>query len=753
MALLLDVLFPPPLDGLRRRPATVVTDGEGQPLRLFLPPDGRWRLPSRLGELPEALVESVLACEDKRFAVHPGVDPLAILRATSGNLRAGRVVSGGSTIPMQLARMAAPSSRTLAAKAREARWALQLSHRWSKRRLLETYLNLAPYGGNVEGVGAAAYFYFGKRPADLSWGEIALLVALPRSPRAFDPTRDAAAATAARDRVLATLVERGLVTAELAEAARRQALPAARRSPPFRAPHFAEWVVRRVPGRARLETTLDARLQSVAERAVAARVAQLRPFGIGNAAAVVLDLETREVRAMVGSADYFDAARDGQVNGAAARRSPGSTLKPFLYALAFDQGRIVPASHLLDVPTDFAGYVAENYDGHYRGRVTAREALVTSLNAPAVRLLAETGLPAFHALLRRGGLSTLDRESSQYGLPLVLGAGEVTLVDLTNLYATLANGGWHRPLRFLKTDEDAGVAPEALFSEGAARMVAETLVDLARPDLPSAWDLARGSPTVAWKTGTSYGHRDAWAVGFSGRYAIGVWVGNFDGRPVKGVSGSEHAGPLLFDLFRAAGDGSTPQLLEAANRAETIEVCALSHDLPNPHCPTRTRVAYLPRVSRFSPCRMHRRVFVDAENGELLAGPCLGTRPHLARVLVVESPELVAFGRAQGQAVQSLPRLSVACGGRPSAEGPRIVSPSGRTAYRLRRDAPGEFQRIPLQGRAGPYAERLFWFEDGALVASAAPGETVFVDAKPGAHRLVLVDDLGQTDAVRYRVE
>ncbi len=769
----LDRLFPPPLATLSRPPARAILAADGEPLRFLLPADEKWRLPVTLDEVPEDFLAAFVASEDRRFYDHAGVDPVAVARAAWTNLRAGRVVSGASTIPMQLARMARPGPRTLGSKLTEALRALQLSRRLDKRRMLEIYLNVAPYGSNLEGIGAASWFYFGKRPAQLSLGEAALLVALPRSPNGYDPLRKPQAARRARDRVLAELGLRGVFPRQRVEEARLQPLPTARRAAPFAAPHASLLAVERFPGRARLRTTIDRGMQAVGERALSARVAELRSLGIGNAAAVVLETESRALRALVGSASFFEERFSGQVNGATARRSPGSTLKPFLYALAYDQGRIVPDSFLLDVPTDFAGYVAENYDGTYRGRVTARSALVTSLNAPAVRLLSDVGVPSFLGALRKGGLATLGRPAEHYGLPLVLGAGEVTLLDLVNLYATLAEGGAHRPVRLLEPEAGEGEAAEAtrsgepphgeaLFSRRAAELVTRTLVSLERPDLPSSWDLTRGTPAVAWKTGTSYGHRDAWAIGFSGRYAIGVWVGNFDGRPVLGISGSEHAGPLLFDLFRAleggnAGGGSRPALLVSPVHEDLLEVCAASHQLPGPACPARVRVPYLPGSTRLPACTMHRRVFLDRETGEILAGACLGSRPHESRVLAVEPPELVAFWRAQGRVVEPLPALAEACGGAPraaaGAEGPRIVSPDGATPYRLRRDAPLDFQRIALIARSGPYARTLYWYEDGELVASGAPGGSLFMAPRRGSHELVVVDDTGRSDAVRYRVE
>jgi penicillin-binding protein 1C len=743
----------------------VVTDRHGQPLRFFLPADQRWRLPVKLSELPPELPRALVASEDRRFYRHLGVDPFAVTRAAWSNVKSREVVSGASTISMQVARMAEPGPRTLASKIRESFRALQLERRYTKDEILELYLNLTPYGGNVEGVGAAAWFYFGKEPDQLSLGEIALLTALPRSPVRYDPTLHPAAARSARDRVLDQLAERGAFSRKELEEARRQSVPHLRHRPPFSAPHFTEMVTSQYPGEVRLRSTLDRGTQEIAEAQVARRIRELRDLGITEAAVVVIDNPTRSVRALVGSAGFREAVFQGQVNGAIARRSPGSTLKPFLYAMALDEGRILPDSYLLDIPTDFSGYVAENYDERYRGRITVRDALIQSLNACTVRLLSQVGLADFHKLLLKGGLSTLDRPVGSYGLPLILGAGEVRLLDLVNLYATLAQEGLHRPVRIIDTIEmtESPSSPESvrLFSHEAARAITGILTDVRRPDLPESWDLTRDVPGVAWKTGTSYGHRDAWAVGFSARTTIGVWVGNFNGRPRKGISGSQHAGPLLFDLFRALEPGGRAPLQPDGLRPEEIEVCALSHELPGPFCPARVRIPFLPGRSKLAACSLHKRVLVDRETGELLAGDCQRRRPHEFRLLTVYPPELVAWWRSQGTALettQGMPRLSAACTGIPDAEPPRIVSPDSATAYHLRRDSPPEFQRIPLVAQTSPGVRRLFWYQDGLLVATTETagtgiGNGRFLPPIRGEHRLVVTDDLGRSDGVTYRVE
>jgi len=736
-----DLIFPFPESRLHRPPAIVVYDRDGAPMRIILPPDGKVRIPIALDELPPELVRAVVASEDRWFWRHPGVNPIAVARAAWSNARHHRRVSGASTIPMQIARLVRPRRRTIFAKGIEAFRAVQLTAHHSKRELLEIYLNLAPYGGNVEGIGAASQVYFGKEPSRLSIGEVAFLTNLPRSPNRYDPLRDHAAATRARDRVLHELRDRGAFsTAEIA-AAMRQPLPRERRRAPFVAPHFCDYAVQQAPGRARVYTTLDPRLQRIAEQQVAARIAGLRAYGVEQTAVVVIDVETRDVLAMVGSASFFES----QVNGATARRSPGSTLKPFLYAKAFDDGLLVPESYVLDVPTDYAGYVPENYDGTYRGRVTVREALVQSLNAPAVHLLEQEHVDDFVALLKNGGLTTLDRDPNKYGLPLILGSGEVRLIDLTNLYATLAQNGVHKPVRIHSV-----LSPQSsvLFSRDATSLVTEILTELRRPDMPRAWQSAN-APSVAWKTGTSYGHRDAWSVGYSTRYAIGVWAGNFDGHGEKGLSGSEFAAPLLFDLFRAIDTTPVPRPLSPV---PSIEVCSLSRQLPTDYCKDRIRIPYLPGRTRLHACDMHRPLFVDKRTGERLAGDCVAAVSSKQIVAAVYPPELVAWWRAQNQPFDPLPPLSPRCTDVAAGPPPRIVSPSPATPYRLRRDAPAEFQEILLSAETSD-AAHLYWFEDGTLIASGEASRKMFLRPTRGVHRVVVVDDSGRSDGVRVKVE
>ncbi|MFG5118555.1 penicillin-binding protein 1C [Methylorubrum sp. POS3] len=543
----------PPLDltaaSLR---STVILDRKGQLLRPFATTDGRWRLPVTAGEVDPRFLAMLKAYEDHRFDTHPGIDPAATLRAAWQLLTAQRIVSGGSTLSMQVARLVEPrAERSLRAKLRQMIRAVELERRLGKAGVLDLYLALAPYGGPVEGLRAASLAYFGREPARLSFAESALLVALPQAPEARRPDRFAATARRARDRVLDIAAARGLLTPQEAHAAKAEPVPTARKRFPMLAAHAAEQAVAADPDARVQRLTLDARLQASLESLAAERATALGPAL--SAAILVVDNRSGHVLAHVGSAGYLDGTRAGAVDATAAVRSPGSALKPFIYALAFENGLAHPETLLDDRPARFAAsYAPENFDLGYRGTVTARVALQQSLNLPAVDLLETVGAARFVARLRGAGASILLPRDTAPGLPVALGGLGITLTDLARLYAGLARGGSVPSLRHRLDGPPSPAAPE--------RTVADPV---------SAWyvaDILRGAPPpenapagrLAFKTGTSYGYRDAWALGFDARVTVAVWVGRPDGASVPGLVGRSAAAPMLFDAFSRFGGEPEP---------------------------------------------------------------------------------------------------------------------------------------------------------------------------------------------------
>ena len=544
-ALVLDRLFPLALDRGAGR-AAVVLDSRGQPLRAFPAGDGRWRFAAGPADVDPRFLALLIAYEDSRFRFHPGVDPLALMRAVGQAVTAGRVVSGASTLTMQTARLLEARPRTLGSKLIEMGRALQLEWHHSKDEILGLYLTLAPYGGNLEGVRAASLFYFGKEPDRLTLGESALLVALPQSPERRRPDRHHEAARAARDEVLARAAAAGVITETEAREATEEVVPVTRRPAPFLAAHLAERLHGADPARDVIATSIDADLQARLEAMAARRVTQLE--AAANIAILVVANDGRRVVASVGSADYFDRGRNGPIDMTLAVRSPGSALKPFIYGLAFEDLVCHPETIVLDRPTHFGGYAPRNFDHAYRGEVKVAEALQLSLNIPAVAVLDLVGPRRFAGRLAQAGVSLrLPAPDAVPSLPIALGGVGVTLRDLVTLYAALADGGRALPLRD-RVDTPAGQAVK-LVSESAAWQVASILRDTPPPPHLLPGEATAAGRQIAYKTGTSYGFRDAWAIGFDHDYTIGVWVGRPDGSFSPGRMGRDAAAPLLFAAF------------------------------------------------------------------------------------------------------------------------------------------------------------------------------------------------------------
>ncbi|BBK33738.1 penicillin-binding protein 1C [Stella humosa] len=538
-----DRLLPPPLDR-ERQVSRMVLARDGEMLRAFTTPDGSWRLPAMPTDVDPLFLEMLLAYEDQRFRGHPGVDPLAVVRAAWQWVAAGEVVSGASTLTMQAARLLEPRPRTLRAKAAEALRALQLERRLDKDGILGLYLTLAPYGGNVEGVRAAARIYLGKEPTALRPAEAALLVALPQSPTRLRPDRFPEAARAARDKVLARMVERGVLDAAAAAEALEEPVPDRRFAMPFAAPHLAVALAGEAAAPRVIDTTIDLRLQREVE-ALAVREAA-RFDASQSMAAIVVDNRTRAVVAHVGSPDLFAPARDGAVDMTRRVRSPGSTLKPFIYALAFDELKLTPETLIDDRPTNFGGYAPSNFDHGFRGRVSAREALQLSLNVPAVAVLDRLGAERFAGRLAGLGVRLRTRDPHAVpSLPLALGGVGVTLTELAGLYAALAGDGSYVP-PYVRPGER--LPPVPFVGAQAAWSVTRILEEAPPPPGVAPAAIGQGR-LVAIKTGTSYGYRDAWAFGWDAGYTVGVWTGRPDGTPLPGRWGLATAAPVLMKIF------------------------------------------------------------------------------------------------------------------------------------------------------------------------------------------------------------
>lgn len=569
------------LPALEPQTSTLVVDRYGVLLRPFAIADGRWRLPATLADVDPGFVKTLIAYEDRRFREHRGVDVRALTRAAFQVVRHGRPVSGGSTITMQVARLIGRrSTRSLDGKLDQILMALALERALSKDEILELYLKLAPYGGNIEGIRAASLAYFGKEPRRLTPAEAALLVALPQAPEGRRPDRHPGRARAARDRVLARAEGAGILSDEDVAAARSEPAPKARRPFPMLAAHAAARLVAEAPGKARHRLTIDAGLQARLEALAAERARAIA--GAVSAAILVADHRSGEILASVGSSDLFDESRDGFIDMTRAVRSPGSTLKPLIYGLAFEQGVAHPETLIEDRPVDFAGYAPENFDREFHGTVSVRRALQLSLNVPAIQLLEAVGPARLVARMRRAGAAPLLPDLSPPGLAVGLGGVGVTLTDLVAIHTAIARGGTAVPLT-LEADRPLATGSAAEVLDGrAAWYVASILAGAAGPEGVSPG-------RIAFKTGTSYGYRDAWAIGFDGRHVIGIWVGRPDAAPVAGLVGVDAAAPILMDAF--ARLGVTAPLRPAPPGILEASAAGLPQPLRRFHSPNTARIA------------------------------------------------------------------------------------------------------------------------------------------------------------------
>lgn len=752
--------------------STPVLDRHGELLRLPLAEDQQYRLWVPLERLPPAMVQATVLYEDRAFWWHPGIDPGALARSAWQMARGGRR-QGGSTLTMQLARrLYGLDTRSLPGKLRQMAAALWLEARHGKREILEAYLNSAPYGGNIEGVGAASRVYFQHGADTLALPEALALAVIPQNPAERAPgPQGTPALEAARQRLWQAWRAAHPDESALRGDPTLPPLPLRGRGQlPFAAPHATDMLLQqlatlpaagdasRLDPDGALRTTLDLRMQRTLERVMADHLRARAPLGLRNASALLLDAQAMQVRAVVGSADYHDAAIEGQVNGTLAKRSPGSTLKPFIYALALDQGLLHPRTLLKDAPTAFGPFTPENFDGQFMGPVAAQDALTRSRNVPAVAVAARLGGPNLYQFLQRAGVSRL-RSESHYGLALVLGGGEVTMEELARLYAVLANGGELRPLAYTP---GAGAGPDArlrLLSPEAAFITLDMLRQTPRPDTG-----APAQPPIAWKTGTSWGFRDAWTAGVFGRHVLVVWVGSFDGASNPAYVGIEAAAPLflrMVDALRAQGldPGEAPAALPPDLRR--VEVCASTGAPPDPLCAARTTTWFIagksPLASRLAADTRQRAIWVDSRSGQPLCGADAARHPH-ARQVVVEQwgSDMQRLFRQAG-----LPRRQPAAGCADGATGavtdaadggaPLIVSPLRGVRYLL---DPRRPEPLALRAEGASGVRRLYWFADDSLIGQSAPGEVLnWRPPRPGRYPLRVVDDQGRADQRELLVE
>ena len=677
--------------------STVVESAEGELLGARIAADGQWRFPP-CDTVPSRFATSLIQFEDRHFRYHPGVNPFSLVRALRDNIRSGHVVSGGSTITMQVIRLSRQRERTVWQKMVEAVLATRLELRCSKRKILALYASHAPFGGNVVGLEAASWRYFGRPASELSWGESATLAVLPNSPSTLHLSRGREELLQKRNRLLKRLLDHKDIPLETYNAAIEEPLPDA----PLPLPSLASHYVERCPKGVRTRTGLSLPLQRAVEAAVNRRSDELAQEGIADMAAVVIDNASGAVVAYVGNSSP-ERERPGKlVDIASSPRSTGSILKPFLYEAALQEGTILPRTLLPDIPVNLSGFAPQNFDRQFYGAVPADEALARSLNVPSVFLLQQYGVPKFHSVLRQAGLSTITEVPEHYGLSLILGGAEARLDEITAAYSAFVRG-------------------ETPFPDPVARWYTlEALKEVNRPDQLD-WRLIRSVRKAAWKTGTSYGFRDAWAVGMTPAYTIGVWAGNAQGQGVPGLVGARTAGPVMFDILNLL-----PAMDEWFPEPDTpsgayADICTASGHLAGPECPSESMVIPAAGLDG-EPCHYH-------NSGEFVLPPAMEWyyRPN--------HPDYTGARKASGDAAV------------------QFIYPQSGAALSLPRLLSGKVEGVVFRAAHHKTDATLWWHLDNTYVGETTFRHEMLLAPAPGRHTLTVVDQDGSTAAVRFTVE
>ncbi len=749
------VPFPHELLSYDNLSSTRIVDRHGRSLREVLgAKDGRESL-AGIDAISQPMLEATVEAEDRRFWSHSGVDVFAIARAAWQDVTNLRVVSGASTITQQVVKMImhGSRSRTLPNKIEEAVWAIRLDKLVRKRTILEEYLNRAPYGNQLFGVRAASRMYFDKPPSQLTLAEAALLAGIPRAPSLNNPYANFARATKVQHQILKLMHQRGTITDDEYERATSEKLVIKGRRGRVLAAHFTDYVASQLPRTDRpqkVETTLDLDLQKKVAGIVRSELGRLKKKNLHQAAVVVLDTRTSEVLAWVGSRDYWDTTYDGANDGVLARRQPGSALKPFVYGMYLEQGGTA-ADMLPDFPQQFPAkdgvYIPKNYDQRYHGPISVREALASSLNIPAVVVAQRVGVDKIRKKLRELGFDTLDASADHYGLGIVLGNGEVRLVDLAGAYATLGRLGVEKPVRVFR-----GAAPDAAKTadpnDGRAysAQTSYILLDILSDDAARARGFGRYSPLyfpykVAAKTGTSAGFRDNWAVGVTPEYTVAVWAGNFDAKPMNGSSGITGAAPIMRQVMQAlypnAANAADVPWYEPPTGVAEHAVCNLSGRRPGAHCPATHLELFEKGTLADKPCDMHQVRRIDTRNG-LLAGPHCPARFVERRPFLKVPTAWTEWALERGEALvptrySPLCPAGAAAASAPQHAGPIITHPRPNDAFFIDPTLPADQQQVALRAQ-GPRNEPLTWFVDGEPLTTVDAPFDAFWPLSPGEH-------------------
>ena len=725
--------------------STIITDRKGEVINAYLTRDQKWRMKTELEEISPLLRKTIIAKEDKYFYFHPGVNPFAILRAGFKNVFRMKRTSGASTITMQVARALEPRKRNLISKIIESFRAFQLEWKYSKDEILQMYLNLVPYGGNLEGVKSASLLYFSKNPDHLSLAEITALSIIPNRPSTLVMGKNNDLIIAERNRWLRKFASDKVFTEKEIEDALAEPLTATRNTVPHYAKHLSNKLFKK--GGYYYKTHLDLNTQLKTEKIVEDYIRSQRLRNINNSSVVIIDNKTHNVITYVGSANFNDTTDGGQVNGAAAVRQPGSTLKPLLYAMCMDEGLLTPKIIMNDVAVNYEGYAPENYDQKYNGYVTMEYSLEHSLNIPAVKSLRLLGKDKLVEKLSACGFRQIQKDRNKLGLSMILGGCGTTLEELTALFSSFANNGDYYSPSYSNHDSIHKkvnvVSPEAAF------ITNEILSKVNRPDFPLNWQSTERMPKIAWKTGTSYGRRDAWSIGYNKNYTVGVWVGNFSGIDVPDLNGSNTATPLLFKIFNTIDYDSDAEWFTMPEDCETRMVCSETGLPPSDHCEHVIMDYFIPLISSTVKCNNIRDVIVSADEKISYCKNCAPESGYKKKTYKVTEPEMQAWYEEQKLPYQKIPPHNPNCETIFNGNAPSITSPANGSEYLISKKRK---EPIMLTCKTATDVSKVFWYIDNKFYKASAPGEKQFFVPDEGPVKISCTDDKGRNRDIKIMV-
>ena len=733
--------------------STVVTDRNNELLGARIALDGQWRFPPRT-TTPAKIQACFIEFEDNHFFHHWGVNPVSIGRAAYQNLKAGRVISGGSTITMQTIRLARNNPRTFSEKFIEMIWATRLEFRYSKEKILSLYVSHAPFGGNVVGLDAAAWRYFGHSADDLSWAEAAMLAVLPKSPAMIHLSKSRQALLDKRNRLLTRLHTKGVLDDSSYELALSEPLPQEPKPLPQIAPHLTDYFYQTRNGNYSV-STIDRGIQLQIEELIERWNGEFSRSDIRNIAILVIDVQKNQPIAYCGNVHFNKTNSGNQVDIIRSPRSTGSILKPFLYYAMLQEGSILPHTLLPDIPININGFAPQNFSQQFEGAVPASEALARSLNIPTVTMLQRYGVPKFYNFLKQTGISTLTRPASHYGLSLILGGAEGTLWDITCTYTDMA-----RCLKGLdKTDcslllsdsahNASSVVPTSSFSPCAVWQTFEAIKEVNRPE-EIDWRTIPSMQTIAWKTGTSYGFRDAWAVGVTPRYAVGVWVGNATGEGKPGLVGARTAGPVMFDVFNLLP--SSPWFVRPSEGFVDAEVCHLSGHLKGRFCEETDTILILPAGLKTEACPYHHRINLSADGTQRIYESCINTEAAIQKNWFTLPPVWEWYYKQRHPEYKTLPPFKPGCGEdilRPM----QFVYPTMNARIFLPRQMDGSKSQLTFELVHSVPKATVYWHLDNNYLAETQDFHKISLLPSSGKHTMTAVDNEGNTVSVTFFVE